>query len=270
MSDSPQKSSLRPLTQKEKLVLEFIEQYMLAREVAPSYQEIRDHFGFKSINSVQSYLRQLQTKGYIHNPGGNQKRALSLLQSAQTVSSSLGLSTHRSNSRERFSSLPFSSKEEAPVPVSRRQPESLSLPLLGKVAAGLPIEALEYDEFVDVPAHMIRNPSKTFALQVAGNSMIEDGIFDGDLIFVQQQPHASNGEIVVAMVDNEATVKHFYLHSQDNLKDIHKHPQSSTHHRPTTHKQVELRPANANMDSMWFNPEQIEIRGVLVGLLRRY
>ncbi|MCB0385754.1 MAG: transcriptional repressor LexA [Bdellovibrionales bacterium] len=271
MKNSKTESSLRPLTKKEKKVLEFIESYMQSQQVAPSYQEIQDHFGFKSINSVQSYLRQLQAKGYIHNPGGNQKRAISLLQSAQTVSSSLGLSTRRSTSQERHPSNSFyPSKEETPALVARPQPESLSLPLLGRVAAGAPIEAFDHDEFVEVPASMVRNPGKTFALRVEGQSMIEDGILDGDLIFVQQQSYANNGEIVVAIVDNEATVKHFYLHRGDNLKVIPKHPQSSSHRGSASRQQVELRPANATMESMWFQPEQVEIRGVVVGLLRHY
>ena len=270
MKNSDQTSPLRPLTKKEMKVLEFIEDYMQVRQVAPSYQEIQDHFGFKSINSVQSYLRQLQNKGYIHIPGGNQKRAISLLQSAQTISSTLGLSNRRSASLERQTSNSFyPSKEETPAHVSRPQPESLSLPLLGRVAAGSPIEALDHDEFVEVPANMVRNPSKTFALRVEGQSMIEDGILDGDLIFVQQQPHANNGEIVVAMVDNEATVKHFYLHKDDNLKVVPSNPQTSSQRRSAT-QQVELRPANSSMESMWFKPQQVEIRGVVVGLLRHY
>ena len=89
--------------------------------------------------------------------------------------------------------------------------EVLSLPLLGKVAAGSPIEAFEHDEFVQVPPSLVRNPSKSYALKVSGASMIEDGIFDGDLILVQRQESATNGEIVVASIENESTVKRFFL-----------------------------------------------------------
>ena len=126
------------------------------------------------------------------------------------------------------------------------------------MAAGSPIESFLNDEHVDVPATMIRNPSKTFALIVEGQSMIEDGILDGDIIFVQKQSYANNGDTVVAMVNNQATVKRFYLH------DIHTNPQSDAH------PQVELRPANATMESMWFAPYNIDIQGIVVGLIRRF
>jgi repressor LexA len=257
-----------PLTKKEKRVLEFIEGFIHEQELSPSFQEIQEHFGFRSINSVQSYLRQLQSKGYIHSPGSNQKRAISILRSAQTVSSPLGLNHRRPPFRGRLLSLPqrvgsLSQSSEPPF-------ESLSLPLLGRVAAGKPIEALHNNEFIEVPSSMVRNPAKTFALRVEGQSMIEDGIMDGDFIFVQQQSHAKNGEIIVAIIDNEATVKHFYLHNSKQPKLIHRFPQSSSQKSQTLSPQIELRPANAKMDSMWFHPEQVEIRGIVVGLIRHY
>lgn len=93
--------------------------------------------------------------------------------------------------------------------------------------------------------------------------MIEDGILDGDIIFVQKQSYANNGETVVAMIDNQATVKRFYLHSKTKI-DIHSNPQ--TH----AHPQVELRPANSEMGSMWYPPQHVDIQGILVGLLRRF
>ena len=129
--------------------------------------------------------------------------------------------------------------------------EILTLPLLGKVAAGSPIEAFEHDEFIQVPPDMVRNPSKSYALKVSGSSMIEDGIFDGDLILVQKQASASNGEIVVASIDNESTVKRFFSP---------KGPE----------KKIELRPANSTMQSMWYEPDQVDIQGVVVGLIRRF
>jgi repressor LexA len=148
------------------------------------------------------------------------------------------------------------------------QVESLSLPILGRVAAGLPIEAFLHDEHIDVPATMVRNPSKTFALIVQGQSMIEDGILDGDVIFVQKQTYANNGETVVAMVNNQATVKRFYLHHKSN-GDIHSNPQTHTH-PPAKTQQVELRPANSTMQSMWYPPYNVDVQGVVVGLMRRF
>lgn len=252
---------IAPLTAKEKAVLEFIESCLQKQGISPSYQEMKDHFGFASLNSIQRYLKQLQRKGYIHIPGGNQKRAITLLQPSTAVQSSLN---QIQSPTSHVGLNPFvhpRSQREAPPQ------EPLSIPLLGRVAAGRPIEAMEDNEFVDAPPSLLRNPHKTFALHVEGQSMIEDGIFDGDLIYVQKQSYANNGDIVVASVENEATVKRFYLHS-DNTKVINKNPQtySQTQHTPL----IELRPANSQMNSLWFEPKQVEIKGVVVGLVRRF
>jgi repressor LexA len=229
------KTPLPPLTLKEKSVLEFIEHHLMSSGISPSYQEIKDHFGLASFNSVQNYLKQLTNKGYIVNPL-NQKRAIQVLHSASAV-------------QEQLQSKQVSTKTgSSRTQLLQAREEILSLPLLGKVAAGQPIEALSHDEFVDVPPSMVRNPSKSFALKVQGESMIEDGIFDGDIILIQKQNSASNGDIIVATVENEATVKRIYQKSQ----------------------QVELRPANSTMKSMWYRPDEVEIRGIVVGLIRKF
>ncbi|MCB9025860.1 MAG: transcriptional repressor LexA [Bdellovibrionaceae bacterium] len=244
---------LQTLTPKEKLVLEYIENYLQKEGVAPSFQEIKDFFGFASFNSIQRYLKQLQKKQYIHLPGGNQKRAIHILKSASSVQNHLQLLKGKSHS-------PFYSQKEASVPgpfyTQGPTPESLSLPLYGKVAAGHPMEALHHDEFFEVPVSMVNSSKNTFALKVEGESMIEEGIFDGDVILVEEKAHAENGELIVATVDNEATVKRFFLHPIENSKQ---------------NKQlVELRPANSTMESMWFSPKDISIRGRVVGLIRKF
>jgi len=239
---------LRPLTAKEKRVLEFIESFLLEQGIAPSFQEIKEHFGFASLNSVQRYLQQLQKKNYIFIPGGNQKRAITVLHSSHRVPN-VPTTTYPS---------PFTQPEKG-IP-SLTGAESLSLPLMGRVAAGRPIEAVEHNEFVSVPTHMIRYPDQTYALRVEGESMIEDGILDGDIIFVQKQDSARNGETVVAMVESQATVKKFYF--------IHSYPQSDTHPEPSA--KVELRPANSSMQSFWYAPDQVHIQGIVVGLLRKF
>lgn len=216
-----------PLTAKEKAFLEFIEDFQQSSGISPSYQEIRDHFGFASFNSVQNYLKQLTRKGYVRNQA-NQKRAIQVVTSAGPSPTSL-----------------LQSKEEV-----------LSLPLLGKVAAGSPIESLKHDEFIQVPNHLVRNASKTFALRVQGDSMINEGIMDGDTILVQQQNNAANGDLVVATIDNEATVKRFFLRT----------PPRGSHDE----LMVELRPANEKLQSMWYSPYEVSIQGILVGLLRKF
>ncbi len=216
-----------PLTPKEKLVLEFLEHSLSANGVAPSYQEICDHFHLASFNSVQNYLKQLSNKGYI-STSSHQRRAIRILKSSQAVAN------------EMRSLLPDSPPET--------KAETLSIPLLGKVAAGQPLEAFTHDEFLNVPSDLLRPGKDTFALRVSGSSMIDEGIFDKDLILVQTQNFAKNGDLVVASVNGEATVKRFYAKAGE----------------------IELRPANANMNSMWYSSSSVEVKGIVVGLMRKF
>ncbi len=236
-------NQLPTLTEKEKTVLTYVEQSLSERGISPSYQEIKDHFGFASFNSVQNYLKQLIQKGYIAIPS-NQKRAIQILHSSNSVQQTVLKMVQKA--------AEFSDESENSVTPMRE--EVLSLPLLGKVAAGRPLEAYTHDETVDVPPSMVRNANKTFALKVSGSSMIEDGIHDGDIILVQKQANASNGEIVVASIENESTVKRYFLRPHPEIKE----------------KMIELRPANSTMNSMWYQPEKVDIQGVLVGLLRKF
>ena len=230
-----------PLSPKEKNVLEFLESYIRARGVSPTYQEICQHFGFASFNSVQRYLKQLESKGYIQLPWANQKRAITVLKPASALQDLL----------EEHHIEPPTAVQSNVTPAILPS-ESLSLPLLGRVAAGAPIEAMEHDEFIDVPASLVRHADRTYALRVQGQSMVDDGILDGDVILVQRQNSASNGEIVVAVVgEEEATVKRLYQH----------HGQE---------KKIELRPANSSMSPMWYSPNEVQIRGIVVGLIRRF
>lgn len=248
----------RPLTEKEKEVLEFIEGFIEGRGIAPTFQEIKENFGFASFNSVQRYLKQLQTKNYLHIPGDNQKRAIQVLHHSNSYSNLLRMNSAKTTYPNTNQPKKEASHESHVSSTPRVEP--LSLPLLGRVAAGLPIEAFLNQEFVDVPPSLIRYPAKTFGLVVQGESMIEDGILDGDIIFVQKQSYASNGQTVVATVNNSATVKKFYL---QNKKDIHDDPQVNPQ------KMVELRPANSQMKSFWYEPDQVDIEGIVVALLRR-
>jgi repressor LexA len=234
-----------PLTEKEKAVLGFIETQLAQTGVSPSYQEIKDHFGFASFNSVQNYLKQLSSKGYIQI-ANNQKRAIQILHSSQAIQEIV---------QSKVSPSKAGSSRDLLLQTPSGREEVLSLPLLGKVAAGAPIEAFDYDDFVQVPASMVRNPSKSYALKVKGQSMIDDGIFDGDIILVQKQASASNGEIVVASIDNESTVKRFFLKNNPDEDNA---------------KVVELRPANPSMKSMWYDPDRVDIQGVVVALIRKF
>ncbi len=230
----------KPLTPKEKSVLEFIEHYFVTNGYAPSFTEIKEHFGFASFNSVQRYLKQLQGKNYIHMPGGNQKRAITLL-----VASNFFKSHLKETSSDVAYAQPLGSKEAHP-----EKSESLSIPFLGSVAAGAPLEATFDNETLDVPASLVKYPSKTFALSVEGDSMIEDGILNGDILLASEQSVANNGDIVIAVVENEATVKRLYYKKGE--------------------KMLELRPANSKMKTLYYEAEQVTIKGLVTGLLRQF
>jgi len=198
------------LTKKQKEFLGYVSRYVDEWGQSPSFEEICAHFGFNSYNTVTTYLRILERKGYIHIPGKNQKRAIEVIS-----------------------------------PVETRR---LEFPLLGKVAAGKPIEAVEDVNVIEVPSTMIGS-GNYFVLQVEGSSMEEDGILDGDFVVIRKQSTAENGETIVALIDNEATVKRYY---GDN-------------------GQVELRPAHKGMDSFWIKEGgDLRIEGKVVGVMRHY
>ncbi|MEI7972887.1 MAG: transcriptional repressor LexA [Bdellovibrio sp.] len=217
----------QPLTEKEKQVLEFVEKYILLEGLCPTYREIKDHFRFASFNSVQNYLRQLQAKGYVELTP-HARRALQIKSSSQ--SQVLELKRLR---------------QENTAPPSR-------VPLLGKVAAGLPLEAYTNDEFVEAPPEMVKDPQTTYALQVSGLSMRDEGILDGDILIIRKRDRAENGDLVIASIDQESTVKRFFLRKRMG------------------EKWIELRPANSEHQSQWFKPDRVRIQGQVIGLLRQY
>jgi repressor LexA len=199
------------LTPKQKRLLDYIRAASEANGYAPSQQEIADHFGFRSLGTVQNYLVRLEREGFLRRIW-NAKRALE------------------------------------PVELKREVHEiaGAELPLLGFVAAGRPIEAVASQDAVEVPPSMIRR-GENFALRVKGDSMIGDGILDGDYVIVCRRPTAEMGQTVVALVDGEATVKHFHK----------------------TGAGVELRSANPAYPTILVGPEQdFRIEGVVVGVIR--
>lgn len=196
------------LTEKQQAVYRYVQRYIEARGFSPTYDEIRRHFGFRSFQSVQKHLKQLERKGFIRIPERNRKRMITLVEHGGST---------------------------------------VILQLAGVVAAGSPIEAIEQQETIDVPEEMI-GTGEYFALKVRGNSMVDEGIVDGDTIVVRKQTTAENGQTVVALVEEEATVKKFF--QKGNV--------------------VELRPANVSVASIFVREGEFAIQGVVVGLLRRY
>lgn len=236
-------AEISPLTENERKVLGFIESELVRTGLSPSYQEICKEFGFASYNSVQNYVKQLTKKGYIKvHP--NQKRALEVVRSATAFQAQV---------LRKVIATTGSSKDmllQAPLGIR-------PIPLLGKVAAGTPIERSFENESLEVPPSLLKDPDQSYALQVEGNSMIEEGIHDGDWIVVLKKDAAKNGDLVVAVVEGsaglEATVKRIYYHPKNSPE-----------------KKVELRPSNSELTSQWFSEPKVQIRGHVTGLLRKF
>ncbi|MBC7421545.1 MAG: transcriptional repressor LexA [Bdellovibrio sp.] len=241
-------SPLPSLSAKEKAVLQFIETELLSKGISPSYQEICDHFGFASFNSVQNYLKQLSTKGYLLIPQ-NQKRAIQILHSAGDFHKDL---IERLQVPAEPSRVPFGQSS----PSYEDHSKVLPIPFLGRVAAGQPIERITENEFIDIPRNLIKSAKDLFALRVEGDSMIEEGIFDGDTLVIQSRKEARDGDLVVASVEEEATVKRYF----------HKANPAT----PELGKLIELRPANKRLTSMWYSASQVEIKGLVRALMRSY
>jgi repressor LexA len=195
------------LTKKQKEVLDYITEYVRENEFSPTQKEIQEHFGFKSLGSVQDYIKYLTNGGYLVNDSHSVRGLMP--------------STVQQNTEE--------------------------IPLLGSIAAGVPIEAIENTDMISVPTHMLGR-GKYYALRVKGESMIDEGILSGDIAIIKHQNQADNGQIVVAVLDNETTLKKYFKRS----------------------KQIELHPANKTMKPIIVKDKECEIRGLLVGLLRTY
>jgi repressor LexA len=213
------------LTPKQKQVLEFIQAHQQEKGYAPSQKEIAQKFGFSSLGTVQHYLNQLGELGFLKKEW-NARRGLSVSSESpgQAQSSIQGA--------------------EQGLETGAVQ----SLPLLGKVAAGRPIEAVQVPEFLDVPASLLKKSGKHFVLKVQGDSMIGDGIMDGDFVIIRKQDSAENGETVVALIDQEATIKRYQRKAG----------------------RVELHAANPAYPPIVVDPmRRFRIEGILAGLIRR-
>jgi repressor LexA len=195
------------LTKKQKEVLDFITEYVRENGYSPTQKEIQEHFGFKSLGSVQDYIKYLTTGGFLSNDSHSVR--------------GLTPSSVQQNSEE--------------------------IPLLGNIAAGTPIETIENSEMISVPVHML-GKGQYYALKVKGESMIEDGILSGDVAIIKHQTQADNGQIIVAVVDNETTLKRYFKKS----------------------KHIELHPSNKTMKPIVIKDKECEIRGLMVGLIRTY
>lgn len=198
------------LTERQRDILEFIREFQKRNGIAPTHREICEHFGFSSYGTVYKHLSLLEKKGLIRRDW-NQKRGVELVD------------------------------ESSSAPAARQ------LPFLGYIAAGHPIDVVQGHETVSVPEDLTAR-GENYVLKVRGESMIEDGIYDGDFVIINQRNQAFNGEMVVAMVHGEVTLKRFYLERD----------------------RVRLQPANSTMPPIYVPASDVVIQGVVVGLMRRF
>jgi repressor LexA len=207
---------LEELTERQQEILDYIRRHIEENGYPPTVREIGSAFGIRSTNGVADHLKSLERKGYLER-GSLKSRALrplSVEEADPTFNELPSIQDKRSGvvsldeRRAKLALLRKSNDQVTPVAGGGRL---VSVPLLGQVAAGAPILAEENArDSVQIDSVLLGNHKRVFALKVKGDSMIGDGIFDGDYIFVKKQLHADNGEIVVAMIEGEATVKRIY------------------------------------------------------------
>lgn len=220
------------LTTKQHELLIFIQNRLEEGGVSPSFEEMKDALDLKSKSGIHRLINALEERGFIRRLP-NRARALEVLK------------------------LPDALKTQRPVSLPKTPPapilpiaanDVISIPLHGRIAAGVPIEAMEGYNMLSVPAALL-GAGDHYALEVSGDSMVEAGIFDGDYALIQRTEVARDGQIVVALIDeNEATLKYFH-------KDGGR---------------VRLDPANAAYEPQVYDARQVRIQGKLAGLLRRY
>jgi len=219
------------LTQKQKDLLMLIDARVKAVGVPPSYDEMKDSLGLASKSGIHRLISALEERGFIRRLP-NKARALEVLKLPEDM-------------QDKVVSFAEKKAERDAAPVN----DGVSIPFVGKIAAGLPIAAIEdsYNTMI-VPPHFAGNGDH-FALKVEGESMKDAGILDGDIVVVKKSNTARNNQIVVALVDqDEATLKRLYKSGQ----------------------QVELIAENPDFETKIFGPDRVEVQGILVGLLREY
>ena len=222
------------LTRKQHELLCFINDRLSETGVSPSFEEMKEALDLKSKSGVHRLISALEERNFIRRLP-NRARALEILRLPDAVKTAAP-----------------AAKPNIQTPPSRIVPPAandvLELPLHGRIAAGLPIEALEGQSSLSVPAALL-GPGEHYALEVAGDSMVEAGILDGDYALIRKAETARDGDIVVALIDeSEATLKYF------------RHEGSM----------IRLDPANRSYDPQRYRPGQVRVQGKLAGLLRRY
>jgi repressor LexA len=233
------------LTAKQRELLLFINQRLMATGVSPSFDEMKDALRLKSKSGIHRLVGGLEERGFIRRLP-HRARALEVTKLPEESAAG------PAGDRGRFSPTVIRGDFKAALPGAPVAPdvEAVDLPLYGRIAAGTPIEALrDQSATVGVPASLLGHGSEHYALEVAGDSMIDAGILDGDTVIIERGDTAENGAVVVALVDKEEVT----------LKRLRRRGAS-----------IALEPANKSYETRIFGPDRVEVQGRLVGLLRRY
>lgn len=221
------------LTKKQHELICFIADRLADTGVSPSFEEMKDALDLKSKSGVHRLISALEERGFLRRLP-NRARALEVVKMPERGE------TKKPAAKSNVVAMP----RPAPQPAN----DVIEIPLHGRIAAGVPIEAMEGSTMLPVPAALLGSGDH-YALEVAGDSMVEAGIFDGDYALIRRQETARDGEIVVALIDEmEATLKYFR----------------------TEGSMVRLDPANRSYDPQRYRPDQVRVQGKLAGLLRRY
>ncbi len=228
------------LTRKQHELIRFIQERLEESGVSPSFEEMKEALDLKSKSGVHRLISALEERGFIRRLP-NRARALEVLKQPEDVTTKASARAAANSN----SSLTPLVKPAAPRPPAN---DVIEIPLHGRIAAGVPIEALEGQAMLPVPAALL-GAGEHYALEVSGDSMVEAGILDGDYALIRRTDTARDGEIVVALVrGEEATLK--YLRREQGM--------------------VRLDPANSAYGSQFYQPGEVEVQGKLAGLLRRY
>ena len=223
------------LTQRQREILDFISASIVERGFPPTLREIGEHFNIRSTNGVNDHLKALEKKGHLRREDLKSRAMRPVLPEGMGEIVPLG-------SR---------AKGTTDVQIISDNDDMAEVPILGRVAAGQPILAVEQaTDTVKVDRVLLGGHREVFGLRIVGESMIEDGIFDGDYVFVKKTPSAKPGEIVVAMIEGEATVKRYY-------------PEGD---------RIRFQPANSNMDPIIVRRadfKTVDIIGIVVGVYRK-
>ena len=219
------------LTRKQHQLLTYLIDYQAEKVITPSFDEMRAAIGLASKSGIHRLVSALEERGYIRKLA-NKARAIEILRHPGSMQEVDKADTN-------VITADFASTQAAVV----------QLPLLGRIAAGTPIEALsDPSSYMDVPAALVAG-GEHFALEIVGDSMVEAGIHDGDTVIIRRSDTATTGEIVVALIeDNEATLKTFRREAG----------------------RVALEPANSAYETRYFSTDKVRIQGRLTGLIRRY